>query len=191
MCIFGVSFRGKKNLGHAQIGLLQGFDSKFSDEHPHPFHMRSPPHFVQNIIRFKIRLTLPSPQASFFLAAKVFRVTWSMRKCEAVSRPFASDTSPKRADQEGLGKRRTRTRQRLTGDKHKHSGTEGIERRDAQFQQLAITEALPGQGGPMSLVKRLVSSVFINASRRSRKLNENSLSLSEYQRENTLWLYGR
>ena len=42
-------------------------------------------------------------------------------------------------------------------------------------------EALPG-GAPMSLVwilKRLVS-VFINASRRCRKLNENSLPLSEF-----------
>ena len=42
-------------------------------------------------------------------------------------------------------------------------------------------EALPG-GAPMSLVwilKCLVS-VFINASRRCRKLNENSLSLSEF-----------
>ena len=38
-----------------------------------------------------------------------------MRKCgpcENVSRPFASDTSPKRIDREGLGKRRTETRQR-------------------------------------------------------------------------------
>ena len=34
-----------------------------------------------------------------------------MRKCEGVSRPFASDTSPKRIDREGLGKRRTGTRQ--------------------------------------------------------------------------------
>ena len=42
-------------------------------------------------------------------------------------------------------------------------------------------EALPG-GAPMSVVwilKRLVS-VFIDASRRCRKLNENSLSLSEF-----------
>ena len=34
--------------------------------------------------------------------------------CENVSRPFASDTSPKRIDREGLGKRRTGTRQRLS-----------------------------------------------------------------------------
>ena len=34
-----------------------------------------------------------------------------MRKCEGVSRPFASDTSPKRIDREGLGKRRIGTRQ--------------------------------------------------------------------------------
>ena len=54
---------------------------------------------------------LPSPQASFFLAAKAFRVTWSVRKCEGVSCPFASDTSPKRIDRERLGKRRTGTKQ--------------------------------------------------------------------------------
>ena len=34
-----------------------------------------------------------------------------MRKCEGVSHPFPSDTSPKRIDREGLGKRRTGTRQ--------------------------------------------------------------------------------
>ena len=34
--------------------------------------------------------------------------------CLGVSRPFASDTSPKRIDREGLGKRRTGTRQPLT-----------------------------------------------------------------------------
>ena len=34
-------------------------------------------------------------------------------KCEAVSRPFASDTSPKRIDREGLGKHCTGTRQEL------------------------------------------------------------------------------
>ena len=34
-----------------------------------------------------------------------------MWKCEGVSRPFASDTSPKRIDREGLRKRRTGTRQ--------------------------------------------------------------------------------
>ena len=46
---------------------------------------------------------------------------------------------------------------------------------------LVLVEALP-EGAPMSLVwilKRLVS-VFINAARRCRKFNENSLSLSEF-----------
>ena len=33
--------------------------------------------------------------------------------CLGVSRPFVSDTSPKRIDREGLGKRRTRTRQSI------------------------------------------------------------------------------
>ena len=37
--------------------------------------------------------------------------------CENVSRPFASDTSPKRIDREGLGKRRTGTRQGKTDNK--------------------------------------------------------------------------
>ena len=49
--------------------------------------------------------------------------------------------------------------------------------------QIALNEALPGgEGSPMSLVwilKDLVS-VFINASCRCRKLNKNSLSLSEF-----------
>ena len=52
---------------------------------------------------------------------------------------------------------------------------------DNTLLSLLYVEALPG-GAPMSLVwilKRLVS-VFINASRRCRKLNENSLSLSEF-----------
>ena len=43
-------------------------------------------------------------------------------------------------------------------------------------------EALPGEGSHVALrnhLKRLVS-VFINASRGCRKLNENSLSLSEF-----------
>ena len=58
---------------------------------------------------------LPSPDASLFRAAKAFRVTWPKRRCEAVSRPFASDTSTKWTDREGLGKRWTGTRQ---GKKH-------------------------------------------------------------------------
>ena len=29
LCFNMVSFRGQKSLGHAQIGLLQGFNSKF------------------------------------------------------------------------------------------------------------------------------------------------------------------
>ena len=44
-------------------------------------------------------------------AANAFRVTWSKGRSEAVSRPFASDTSPKWMDREGLSKRRTGTRQ--------------------------------------------------------------------------------
>ena len=62
-------------------------------------------HFVPDVILrmcANVVSALPSPQASFFLAAKAFRITWSMRK---------SDTSPKRIDREGLGKRRTGTRQ--------------------------------------------------------------------------------
>lgn len=33
-------FTGPKSLSHAQIGLLEGFNSNFSDERPVPFHMR-------------------------------------------------------------------------------------------------------------------------------------------------------
>ena len=56
---------------------------------------------------------LPSPQASLFCAAKAFWVTWSDRKfVPRVPRPFVSDTSLKRIDREGLGKRRTGTRPR-------------------------------------------------------------------------------
>ena len=35
-----VSFRGQNGLGHAQIGFLKGFNSKFLTS---PFHMRVPP----------------------------------------------------------------------------------------------------------------------------------------------------
>ena len=48
------------------------------------------------------------------------------------------------------------------------------------------TEALPGEGGgPMSLVwilKHLMS-MFVNASRRCRELNKNSLSLLDFRKE--------
>ena len=41
LCVLTWSLLGfKKSLGHAQIGLLY---FKISDEHPHPFYMRSPP----------------------------------------------------------------------------------------------------------------------------------------------------
>ena len=64
----------------------------------------------------KSLLPLPSPPAAFFSSPclvprphftsrpKRFGSPWSMV-------PFASDTSPKRIDREGLGKRRTGTRQ--------------------------------------------------------------------------------
>ena len=48
--------------------------------------------------------------------------------------------------------------------------------------QILNNEALPGEGSHVALrnhLKHLVS-VFVNASRRCRKLNENSLSLSEF-----------
>ena len=41
-----VSFRGQKSLGHAQIGLLLGFSSKFPTSNPSPFieeYQPSPP----------------------------------------------------------------------------------------------------------------------------------------------------
>ena len=37
MCFNMVSFRGQKRLGHAQIGLLYGFNSKFPTSLPTPF----------------------------------------------------------------------------------------------------------------------------------------------------------
>ena len=38
-----VSFRGQKSLGHDQIGLLYGFNSKFSTSIPTPFICGIPP----------------------------------------------------------------------------------------------------------------------------------------------------
>ena len=37
LCFNMISFRGQKSLGHTQIGLLQGFNSKFSTSIPTPF----------------------------------------------------------------------------------------------------------------------------------------------------------
>ena len=38
-----VSFRGQKKLGPLPDRSPLGVEFKISDEHPHPFHMRSPP----------------------------------------------------------------------------------------------------------------------------------------------------
>ena len=38
-----VSFRGQKKLGPRPDRSLLGVYFKISDEHPHPFHKRSPP----------------------------------------------------------------------------------------------------------------------------------------------------
>ena len=43
MCFNMVSFRGQKRLGHAQIGLLYGFNSKFPTSIPTPFICEVPP----------------------------------------------------------------------------------------------------------------------------------------------------
>ena len=43
VCFNKVSFRGQKKLGHAQIGLLEGFNSKFPTSIPTPFICRVPP----------------------------------------------------------------------------------------------------------------------------------------------------
>ena len=37
-----VCFRGQKRLGHAQIGLLSGFNSKFPTNIPAPFIWKTP-----------------------------------------------------------------------------------------------------------------------------------------------------
>lgn len=60
---------------------------------------------------------VPSPKASFFPTAYVFRVTWSTR---SFGRPFVSHTSAKFIDREGLERRRTGT-----GQKWRHFGTVG------------------------------------------------------------------
>ena len=41
-----VSFRVKKSLGHAEIGLLEGFNSKFPTSNPTPFICGVPPGFM-------------------------------------------------------------------------------------------------------------------------------------------------
>ena len=51
------------------------------------------------------------PRPHFSSRPKRFR---SRDPCENVPRPFVSDTSLKRIDREGLGKRRTETRQAAT-----------------------------------------------------------------------------
>ena len=44
LCFNMVSFRGQKSLGHTQIGLPKGFNSKFPTSIPTPFISRvSPP----------------------------------------------------------------------------------------------------------------------------------------------------
>ena len=45
VCVLTWSLLGvKKSLGHPQISLprRRSYEFKISDEHPHPFHMRSP-----------------------------------------------------------------------------------------------------------------------------------------------------
>ena len=50
LCFNMVSFRGQKELGprtdRSPLGVF-----KISDEHPHPFHMRSPPPPPQRLLR--------------------------------------------------------------------------------------------------------------------------------------------
>ena len=43
LCFNMISFRGQKSLGHTQIGLLQGFNSKFPTSIPTPFICGIPP----------------------------------------------------------------------------------------------------------------------------------------------------
>ena len=43
LCFNMVSFRGQKKLGPHPDRSPLGVYSKISDEHPHPFHMQSPP----------------------------------------------------------------------------------------------------------------------------------------------------
>ena len=55
-----VSFRVKKSLGHAEIGLLEGFNSKFPTSNPTPFICGVPPGFMCGFSKPPIS-TLPPP----------------------------------------------------------------------------------------------------------------------------------
>ena len=49
-----VSFRGQKKLGPRPDRSPLGVEIKISDEHPHPFHMRSPPPPRDEILADKV-----------------------------------------------------------------------------------------------------------------------------------------
>ena len=63
VCFNKVSFRGQKKLGHAQIGLLEGFNSKFPTSIPTPFICRVPPPGI--FTYFYINLFMHSGQCLF------------------------------------------------------------------------------------------------------------------------------
>ena len=52
------------------------------------------------------------PRPHYYSPSDAFRVTWSEKVFDGVSRPFVSDTSSKCIDREGLERRRIGTRQR-------------------------------------------------------------------------------
>ena len=57
MYIFLVSFRGQKKFGPCPGRSPLGIKFKISDEHPHPFNMRSAPPGVGHATTFSSKLT--------------------------------------------------------------------------------------------------------------------------------------
>ena len=56
-----ISFTGKKKLGARPDWSPLGVYFKISDEHPHPFHMRSSPPPSGDIVQAKVILLDPIP----------------------------------------------------------------------------------------------------------------------------------
>ena len=67
LCFNMVPFRGQKSLAHAQIGLLQGFNSKFPTSIPTPFICEVPPGHSWNGLTLSIFSLFLSPlKKNFF-----------------------------------------------------------------------------------------------------------------------------
>ena len=66
-----VSFRGQKSLGHAQIGLLQGFNSKSPTRIRTPFVCSAPPGLL-HVLRRMQYLTMTDQVRTRFYVSLVF-----------------------------------------------------------------------------------------------------------------------